>query len=190
MKLVRNTGADRVIDLLRPGLQAGRQLDAVTSDFSLFAYSEVMRELASLASCRLLLPPVSAEIAILGSAADRAARNRLQTRWLAKQLTEWISAKTEVRRALGAVPQGALVLRDGEANPVQVLLGALAFSTDGLGLTPGNPLSLIQASETPEEATLLSQWFDLQWSLMRFLALPSGQSPPSPAGSTPYSPAP
>jgi Helicase conserved C-terminal domain/SNF2-related domain len=45
-----------------------------------------------------------------------------------------------------------------------VLLGSLAFSTDGLGLTPGNPLSLIQVSETPEEALLLSQWFDAQWS--------------------------
>ena len=62
------------------------------------------------------------------------------------------------------MPQGAFVLRDGEARPLQALLGSFAFSTDGLGLTPGNPLSLIQASETPEEAKLLSQWFDAQWS--------------------------
>jgi primase-polymerase (primpol)-like protein len=45
-----------------------------------------------------------------------------------------------------------------------VFLGSLAFSTDGFGLTPGNPMSLIQASETSEEAALLSQWFDAQWS--------------------------
>lgn len=53
MKLVRNTGADRVIDLLRPGLAAGRQLDVVIPDFSLFAFSEMMHELAALAGCRL-----------------------------------------------------------------------------------------------------------------------------------------
>ncbi len=164
MKLVRNTGADRVIDLLRPGLTAGRQLDVVTSHFSLFAFSEMMHELAALAGCRLLLPPGSADLAVLGSDADRAARNRLTTRWLASRLSQWIEGKTEVRRALGPVPQGAFVLRDGEARPLQVLLGSLAFSSDGLGLTPGNPLSLIQASETPEEANLLSQWFDVQWS--------------------------
>lgn len=164
MKLVRNTGSDRVIDLLRPGLIAGRQLDVVTPDFSLFAFSEIMHELAALAECRLLLPPGSTDLAVLGSDADRAARNRLTTRWLARRLSQWIGDKTEVRRALGAVPQGAFVLRDGEAHPLQVLLGSLAFSSDGLGLTPGNPLSLIQASETPEEANLLSQWFDVQWS--------------------------
>ena len=164
MKLIRNTGTDRVIDLLRPQLAAGRQCDVVTSALSVFAFSELLHELAALEQCRLVLPPAGADLAALGSDADRAARNRLQTRWLAGQLSKWLESKTEVRRARGAVPQGAFVLRDGEARPQQALLGSLAFSTDGLGLTPGNPLSLIQASETPAEATLLSQWFDVQWS--------------------------
>src|SRR2546429_10024594 len=31
-------------------------------------------------------------------------------------------------------------------------------------LTPGSPLSLIQASETVDEARLLSVWFDEQWA--------------------------
>jgi hypothetical protein len=163
VKLVRNTGADRVVDLLRPELRAGRQLDVVTQDLSLFAFAEIMHELAALARCRLLLPPGSAELAVLGSDADRAARNRLQTHWLARRFAQWIENKTDIRRALSAVPQGAFVLRNDEARPLQVLLGSLALSTDGLGLTPGNPLSLIQASETPEEASLLSQWFDVQW---------------------------
>lgn len=164
MKLVSNTGTDRVIDLLRPELAVGRQLDVVTPDFSLFAFSGMMDEMAALAGCRLLLPPSSAALALQGSHADRTARNRLTTRWLATRLSRWLADKTTVRRALGAVPQGAFVLRDGEARPLQVLLGSLGFTTDGLGLTPGNPLSLIQASETPEEAALLSQWFDIQWS--------------------------
>ena len=164
MKLVRNTGTDRVIDLLRPELTAGRQLDVVTPTFSLFAFSEMLQEMAALARCRLLLPPASAELSVLGSDADRAARNRLQTRWLAADLAQWLQGKAEVRRAFGAVPQGAFVVRDAAAQPLQVLLGSLAFSTDGLGLTPGNPLSLIHTSETLEEASLLSQWFDAQWS--------------------------
>ena len=164
MKLVRNTGTDRVIDLLRPGLTAGRQLDVITPAFSLFAFSEMLRELTALTKCRLLLPPASAGLAVLGYEADRAARNRLQTRWIAGCLVKWLQDKVEVRRATGAVPQGEFVIRDADAQPLQVLLGSLAFSTDGLGLTPGNPLNLIQASESPEEAVLLSQWFDAQWS--------------------------
>ncbi len=47
---------------------------------------------------------------------------------------------------------------------MQALLGAVALTSDGLGLSPGNPLSLIQASETPEEANMLAQWFDAQWA--------------------------
>jgi hypothetical protein len=164
VKLVRNTGTERVIDLIRPQLTPGTQLDVVTPTFSLFAFAEILREVAALAQCRFLLPPASAELTVLGMDADRAARNRLQTRWLASRLSQWLQSKADVRRALGAVPQGAFVLRDGDGRPLHVLLGSLAFSTDGLGLTPGNPLSLIQASETPEEASLLSQWFDAQWS--------------------------
>jgi len=123
----------------------------------------MLRDLAAAAHCRFLLPPEDSELAILGSQADRAARNRLQARWLAARFAEWLQSNAEIRRALGAVPQGAIVLRDHDARPQQVLLGSLSFSTDGLGLTPGNPLSLIQASETPEEASLLSLWFDTQW---------------------------
>ncbi len=164
MKLVRNAGNDRVIDAIRPQLSKGRQLDMATSNFSLFAYAELKDELARLAGARVILSADSSELSLLGSDADRGARNRLRSRWLANRMSQWIEHDVEVRRATGAVPQGTLVVRDREARPLQALLGSLAFSTDGLGLAPGNPLSLIQASETPEEAASLSQWFEAQWA--------------------------
>ena len=154
MKLVQNSGTDRVIDLLRPNLTPGCQLDMVTPSFSLFAFSEMHHELAALFKCRLLLPQVTTELLILGSEADRTARNRLQNRWIASRLLQWLQSKSEVKLAPGSVPQGAFVVRDGDAVPEQVLLGSLAFTTDGLGLTPGNPLNLIQASETPESFSI------------------------------------
>jgi SNF2 family DNA or RNA helicase len=171
MRLVQNRGTDRVINLIHPGIERGHRFDMVTSELSLFAFAEIDHEARDLAGCRLVLPPNGFELAILGTAADRPARNRLQSRWLAKRLLQWIENKVEVRRALGPIPQSAFVIRNSDGRPVQALLGSLAFSTNGLGLTPGNPLSLIQASETPEEARLLSQWFDAQWS-----ALPSHSS--------------
>ena len=63
MKLIRNTGTDRVIDLLRPQLTAGRQCDVVTSALSVFAFSELLHELAALERCRLVLPPAGADLA-------------------------------------------------------------------------------------------------------------------------------
>ncbi len=167
MKIHRNTGTDRVIDIIRPWLKPGHQLDMVTPALSLFAFAEIREEVSKLTKARLLLPRDGAELGFLGTEADRSARNRLQTRWLARRLAAWIHDRSELRRAHGAVPQGAIVLRDGDGRPQQVVLGAFAFSTDGLGITPGNPLSLIQASETADESNLLSQWFDAQWAILQ-----------------------
>jgi len=174
MKIIRNVGTERVIDLIRPELKQGTQVDLVTPELSLFAFEEVLKEFAKVTKARLVLPTEGADLAFLGTAADCAARNRLLSRWLAKDLADWIDGRAEVRRARGPVPQGAIVLRDQAAQPQQVILGSFSFSTNGLGITPGNPLSLIQASETASEAGMLSQWFDVQWD-----ALPtdSGASP-------------
>jgi SNF2 family DNA or RNA helicase len=167
MKILRNAGSDRVIDFVRPGFAPGRQLDMVTPTLSLFAFGELQPDLAKLSTARIVLPAVGADLGFLGSDADRPARNRLQARWLAARLAAWFQGKAELRRAGGSVPQGAMVLREADGAPNQVVLGSFAFSTDGLGLTPGNPLSLVQASETAEESQVLSQWFDMQWSALR-----------------------
>jgi hypothetical protein len=166
MRFVRNTGNDRVVDLIRPAIGAARQLDVVTPSLSLFAFAELMSALAALRRGRFVVPPESAELSLLGSSADRSARNRLQVRWLARETARWLDSKSEVRFADGKVPQGMFVVRDGADQALQALLGSLAFTTDGLGLTPGNPLDLIQSSETPDEARRLSQWFDAQWSAL------------------------
>jgi len=167
MKLIHNTGADRVIDLMRPHLKHGNQLGCVTPSFSLFAFAELRDALTALERVQLVLPPGDAELGFLGVEGDRAARNRLQVRWLANQCAKWIGDKVDLRRAAGPVPQGAAVIRNGQEQPEQVVLGSFAFSTDGLGLTPGNPLSLIQASESADEAAQLARWFDHQWSALR-----------------------
>lgn len=164
MKILHNAGTERVIDLVRPWLTDGNQLDIVSSSLSLFAFSEVLGDATKLAKARLLLPSNLTDLMLLGGDADRSGRNRLQARWLAGRLSQWLADKAEVRQAPGLIPQGAMVLRDSNNRPEQAILGSFSFSSAGLGITPGNPLSLVQASETPEEALLLSQWFDIQWS--------------------------
>jgi hypothetical protein len=167
MKLVHNTGTSRVIDLIRQHLKRGNQLGCVTPAFSLFAFAELIESLSTLEKVQLILPAEDRALEFLGSDGDRTARNRLQTRWLALQCAQWVGDKVELRRALGNVPQGAVVLSNSQAKPEQVVLGSFAFSTDGLGLTPGNPLSLIQASESADEASQLARWFDQQWTALR-----------------------
>ncbi|MFZ4629724.1 MAG: helicase-related protein [Blastocatellia bacterium] len=170
MRLVRNSGTDRVVDLIHSSIRSsigrGHRLDLLTPALSIFAFAEINRVAQELDGCRLVLPPAGVDLEMLGATVDRPARNRLQTRWLAQSLLHWIESKVDVRRSPGAVPQSTLVIRDADGKPVQVLLGSLPFSTEGLGLVPGNPMNLIQASETPEEAVQFSQWFEAQWATL------------------------
>ena len=166
MKLIQNTGADRVVDLVSPNLSKGNRLSCVTPSFSLFAFAELRSALAELERVQLILPPEDEKLGLLGGEGDRSARNRLQARWLANQCAKWIDNKVELRRATGAVPQGAAVMSGPDGTPIEVVMGSFALSTDGLGLTPGNPLSLIQASESPAEAAQLAAWFDQHWNVL------------------------
>ncbi len=171
MKFVSNAGTDRVVDLVRPWLKPNHQLDVVSPSFSLFAFAEVLADVPRLANARLVVPAqrpkdglvsVHEQLDLLGTKADRAARNKLQAPWLARRFSAWLDAKAQVRHASGSIPQGTMVLRDDQGTAQQAVLGSFAFSTEGLGITPGNPLSLIQTSENPAEAHMLSQWFDMQ----------------------------
>ena len=166
MKLVCNAGTGRVLDLIRPQLTTGATLDLLTPSASLFAYDAIREGAAQLSSTRLVLPGVAADLALLGAEADRPARNRLNVPRLARLLAEWLGSKAEVRRAPGAIPQGLAVVRGADGAARQAVHGAFGLSTDGLGLTPGNPLSFIQASESPDEASMLAQWFDAQWAAL------------------------
>lgn len=89
--------------------------------------------------CRLVLPITErSNLGLLGSEADRPFRNRLQTRWLARQCAEWITRKTELRGAPALLPQSTLIVSHEDSARCRILTGNCPFTTDGLGLTPGN----------------------------------------------------
>jgi hypothetical protein len=140
MRILKNAGNDRIVDLVRPLIGSDCRFDMVTPALSIFACEPLLDGLRRSASCRFVLPADVSNLTLLGAPADRASRNRLQSRWLASQVRDWLTDKAEIRFARAAVPQGALVVRDKLSQPAQALLGALALTTDGVGLTPGNPL--------------------------------------------------
>ena len=170
MKLITNAGTDRVLDLIQAqltaGAEAGTALDLLTPTASLFAFEALQASATRLAGARLVLPGSDTELTLSGTEADRPARNRLQVPQLARRMAEWLRDKVEVRFAPGTIPQGLAVVRNADGQPRQAIHGAFGLGTDGLGMTPGNPLSFIQASETPEEARMLAQWFDAQWATL------------------------
>ena len=166
MRIVSNSGMDRVVDLIQRWLQPGNHMDLVSESLSLYAFGELADQLSRMGSSRLVLPPVDDELGLFGGEEDRTARNRLQGRWLARRCADWVEKTVQLRRADRAVPQGAVVLRNGDGPPRQSVVGSFSFSTGGLGLAPGDPFSLIYASETTEESERSREWFDAQWSAL------------------------
>jgi hypothetical protein len=167
MRLVKNTGTDRVIDELRRSLLPPSSLDLASSEFSLFAYAELRELLDKLDACRIVLPNAEGEeLGLTGSNADRAFRNRLQLRWLARECSAWIRKKAELRIAPGRLPQSILIGGVPASEKQRVITGNCAFTTEGLGITPGNQFGLIQCSEKPEESAVLGCWFTSLWSAL------------------------
>jgi len=169
MKFINNSGSDRVIDMMHRCLMPGHNLGCITPSFSLFAFAQLREALTKLEYVQLVLPPEGTDLGFLGDESDRAARNKLQTRWLANQCAKWLDTKVDLRRARGPVPQGAAVMRSPDGAADQVVFGSFSVSTDGLGLTPGNPMSLIQGSESRDEAAQLAHWYDQQWTSLQAL---------------------
>lgn len=164
MKLIKNTGDNRVIDEVRAALGPQSKLDIATPAFSLFAFGEVRELLKDITRCRLVIPTLpDSELQLFGSDADRPFRNRLNTRPLARQLATWVEKKVDLRGAPMALPQSLLAADNGADLPARVLTGHCAFTTDGLGLTPGNQFSLIQCAESNDECAVLGAWFDSLW---------------------------
>ncbi len=165
MRLIKNSGGDRVVDELRQCLAPQGALDVATAAFSLFAFAEVLELLSKLDKCRLVVPDGEAtDLTLLGGPSDRAYRNRLLGRWLAKQCAAWLEAKAEVKNAPAGLPQATLIAGNADGSPTRVITGNCPFTTEGLGITPGNQFSLIQSAESPEECALLVAWFSALWN--------------------------
>lgn len=62
------------------------------------------------------------------------------------------------------MPQSILIAGKPESELHRVITGNCAFTTEGLGITPGNQFSLIQCAERAEESSLLGSWFTNLWN--------------------------
>ncbi len=165
MKLIKNSGNERVVDELRRCIVAESTLDIATPAFSLFAFGEVRALLSNVTGCRLVVPnSESCDLSLLGSSSDRMARNGLQSRWLATTCIDWVEQKLEVRQVSAPLPQSTLIAGSFDQTRDRVIIGNCSFTTQGLGLTPGNQFSLIQCSESKEEWDAINSWFSELWN--------------------------
>ena len=166
MKLLRNSGNERVIDQLRGWLQPGASIDLVSPEFSLHAFAETRELMIKPGRVRLLLgEPTTLIQSLFGRAADISYRANLQGRWLARVAHDWVENHAEIRHAAVNLPQSMIVVNDDAQH--HAVLGTCAFTTEGLGITPSVQLGLIQTTDTNEEAVAFADWFQAHWSALK-----------------------
>ena len=166
MKLVRNSGQERVIDALREWISPGSTVDMMTSGFSIHAFGESRDVLSKVEKCRVILGASSADpLALSGGESDRVFRSRLQGRWLSKQAADWMARSVEVRFTPSEPPQSLVLASNGTKR--RSLSGTCAFTTSGLGITPSGQLGLVQLSDTEDEVQAFSDWFAANWNALR-----------------------
>jgi len=166
MKLLRNSGNERVIDQLRDWLRPGASVDLMSSEFSLHAFAEMQDMMVKLGRVRLLLGEEKSLIkSLFGGAADISYRGKLQGRWLARAAHDWIKNHAEIRHAAAPPPQSMIVVNGGAAQ--HAVLGTCAFTTEGLGITANKELGLIQTTDTNEETAAFADWFQTNWNAQK-----------------------
>lgn len=169
MKLLRNSGNERVIDQLRDWLRPTVPVDLMSAEFSLFAFAETRDLLTKSGPVKLLLGEQNALIqSLFGGEADISYRGKLQGRWLARVAHDWIKDHAEIRHATVAPLQSMIIVGAGEVR--QALLGTCAFTTEGLGITPSTKLGLVQTTDSADEAAAFADWFQANWSALRPMA--------------------
>lgn len=189
MRLLRNSGTERVIDQLRDWLRTGTSLDFMSPEFSLHAFAELSGIWTRPGTVRLLLGEQKALVeSLFGGAADISYRNRLQGRWLARAAHEWIGKQAEIRYAPASPPQSMIVVH-GEAAS-RALLGTCSFTSEGFGVMPSEQLGLVQVTDNTDEATVFEEWFEANWKAIKpkfshedvftaYLGEAASQRPPS-----------
>ena len=163
MRSVSNTGTERVVDELRATLSHGSSLDGASDGLSLFAYAALRSQLREIEKCRIILSSGAAHEDVLGAPSDRPLRNQLNMRWLAQKCAAWIEKKVYLRELSGHLPQSLLIAYNSDGIATKALSGTCSLTTAGLGLLPETEFSLIQASDTAEEAKSLEGWFTQLW---------------------------
>ena len=115
MRLLRNSGADRALDLLRDWLAPNAGVDIVSPTFSLLAFAEIRSALDRIDRCRLVLGESSSvALSLLGSEADIGFRGRLPFGHFQDQIvTQNLAHRTVFRRRFGFTPTIDLA-RDGQ----------------------------------------------------------------------------
>lgn len=166
--MLDNKSLGTVVSVLKGDIASGCTLSLVSSLFSLYAYDELKKELSKIDRFRLLVPSLNDEESfhrnLTGTFLDRRLRNRLDVARIARDCSEWLELKCDVRQLPSPVHQNLIHLSHVDNEEHLAIVGSSSFTTDGLGIVPSKSHHMNTCFRNSEEADSLIRWFDELWS--------------------------
>ena len=162
--ILDNKSLGNVVSELKGNISAGCTLSVVSALFSLYAYDELKKELSKGSKFKLLVPSHGDEDVFFknlpGNQLDRRLRNRLDVTRIAKQCSEWVKQKCEVRELPSPVHQNLIHLSHAGSDEHLAIVGSSSFTTDGLGIVPSESHHMNTCFRSSDEAHSLIKWFN------------------------------
>jgi hypothetical protein len=162
MRIIKNIGSDRVIDYFNSVLPRAKSIDLAPSQLSLAAWPQIRRTIRS-SNVRLLLnQSVLGKAYLAGGNHEGLLRSELTMRGSAVDIATFIEERGDVRITPLPIMQSLITAEKVDQAGV-AFQGSCSLDAAGLGLVPAGALSLIQVTETDQEAGVLQSWFDGAW---------------------------
>ncbi|NQT70313.1 MAG: DEAD/DEAH box helicase family protein [Desulfobacteraceae bacterium] len=172
--LLDNKGQGKVGDALAEGIQANAHVSILSSLFSIYGYSSLKKQLERADVLRLLIPSNDTPVAsgnakpfrvagLTGSKTDRRFRNSLNMAKLARNCSQWLQQKAEIRAVSLPVLQNLFHIENPDGSAIAVH-GSSPFTSAGLGVVPSDGYEMNTCFTTPVETESLLKWFDAIWS--------------------------
>lgn len=155
--LVDNKGTNTLVDVLKKEIKKGSKIAVASASFSLNIFQELKKTLEKGESFRFLyteptfytqevdqnhqlkLIEKNNEVVQLdGNHSEIPLRNQMQSKHLARELTEWVKQYAEFKTVLGDVAYPKQMMIQNKADDNIFIQSEVEFTADGLGIVPSN----------------------------------------------------
>lgn len=171
--LVDNKGNNTLVQVIKDEVKKGSKIAVASAKFSINVYQELKKSLAKGESFRFIFTEPTfyeqevddnnqlklverrgQQLQLEGNQFEIPLRNQIQTKQIARELSEWVRKHAQFKTILGEVSYPKQIMIQNKSDDDVFIQSEIEFTADGLGITPSNR----QASYTVmKEATGVTQ---------------------------------
>ena len=162
MKLLDNKKHGKVGDVVRDNLLEGSKVSMISATFSIFAFSELRKELSKINELRLILTSAESDakpfINLLGGEFERRYRNRLDSKKIAQECSSWIKKKANIQSLLVPNSLGSNLTHIENNDSSVSIQGGSSFTATGLGFTESDTFDMNTCLENYPNRLIQLKW--------------------------------